>query len=425
MEKHKLRIIPVILIFLAVILGCKDNSTEKAEKEPAEESRYIVEIEAIDYAFKMPSEIKSGWVTFQFINMGKEVHYASIVKHLKDITQEQWSSSPGKEYMEMVGGFIFNGGPGYHSSGMKSEITVYLEPGSYNIFCEVKTAEGIEHRHLGMKKYFRVSEEKSGAPRPKANLTLTLKPIYIEADGSLETGVQTVQIVHTAEQLGLNLVRLNDTSTIKEALKFMDKFSMPTESMLVTGAESTGNPDQDTYKERKSYITVDLEPGDYAWMSQSYSGMGMIREFSVSGNSYTDKHSEYLENEMESIKVELTEQGLQMPEVLEPGRYEFKLDTESFGPDPDSHFVILTRLMEGKTKQDYIAYTKSRGPGVERLPKPDLGLDVPITYPKFEEDQALRVDLRAGKYVIACTNWRWKHQSKHIEKGEVASFEVK
>ncbi len=45
------------------------------------DSSYVVDIIAADYAFGMPSEIPSGWITFRMENMGMEEHLGVINKY--------------------------------------------------------------------------------------------------------------------------------------------------------------------------------------------------------------------------------------------------------------------------------------------------------------------------------------------------------
>lgn len=408
--------------FSITAFGQPSQTSKKPIPDQAEP--YFVDLTAMDYAFAMPSEIKSGWVTLRFNNMGNEIHFAKISRLDNDITREEWASVDSyQSAVEIWGGWTGVGGPGFHSSGMSSEITIYLEPGSYQMFCAIVTPDGKNHRDLGMEKFFIVNGEKSGAPKPDAVYSVTLNPYHIETQGSLGTGTQTVEVNHTGGDLfDVHLVQLNDASTIDETLKFMDDLKEPTEAHFITGAEDPTRAFEGEIPSQKSYLTFDLKPGKYAWMSHEFAEMGMIREFTVSEEEFKEPMPGSTKREYQEVMIELTDDGIELPEMVSVGIHDYKLEMQEV--KPDSHNVILFKLREDKSIEDYKDYVASRDSEGRPLPSPINNYYIEFDSPAVEDGE-VTLNLRPGKYGVACTNWEWDHQSKHIKKGEIASFEVK
>lgn len=106
----------------------------------------------MDYAFAMPEEIPSGWVTFRFENVGQATHYMYIGRRPNGVSRETFVGAVReKEFPphENVGG------PGFHAPGCVSETTVHLEPGDYFVQCAITNEGGQDHYELGMTRHFR------------------------------------------------------------------------------------------------------------------------------------------------------------------------------------------------------------------------------------------------------------------------------
>ncbi len=128
MKSKKLKVLLLFLAGLNLFPGCK-NYAQNQQDETSKTSGYVVEIKVIDYAFQMPSEIKSGWVTFKFDNMGHEMHFAQIFKLPENVIEEgflKFTANPGKEiFQKYIKGYpILIGGPRFHAPGQESEYTI-------------------------------------------------------------------------------------------------------------------------------------------------------------------------------------------------------------------------------------------------------------------------------------------------------------
>lgn len=408
-----------LLIFLAVasqLAGCK-NETEKKTAEVEKELQYVVEVEAIDYDFIMPSEIKSGWVTFDFKNSGQKEHFGMLLKfntpleiedkknYVEERTDENFYKLIGEDSLTVVGG------PGFHTQGQKSKMTLFLEPGDYLMTCNTITAEGTPHYELGMDKFLKVIDKGSDSRAPDHDLELTLTKYIIETEGEIKSGRQTVAIDHAGgDSFDIHLVKLNDTSNIATTLEFMDNITSPSKVIFLGGAE------QKEVK-NKSYITKDFEPGRYAWVSHEYGAMGMIKEFTIpeNGNS-KDLNSSSIVNP-QVVNFWISDNSILVQKILESGPLKFVLNNSS----NEVHKIGLARLKEDKYLQDYKDFIDQwiKEPDIDKIDNPTTGYS---TY--FEEGAELKMNLRPGIYIVFCDaeNSDVKY---HASEGEVASFRVK
>ncbi|AVR44409.1 hypothetical protein C7S20_03570 [Christiangramia fulva] len=405
----------IFLLFLILISGPFTINKLKAQTTHIEKpSPYMVNIKAIDYAFQMPNEIKSGWVTFKFENMGHEMHFAMMLKFKDGVTEEdflKFSADPKKETFEkyIKEPPVAVGGPGFHAPGQESEYTINLEPGNYGIICNTRTKEGVPHRSLGMYKYFKVTKEDSGAERPVADLKLSLEPYVIKADGQLQKGRQTIEVTHAGgDSFDVHLAKLNDTSTIANTIEFFDHLREPSQTLFEGGAEQKE-------VDKKSYVTVDFEPGDYAFLSHEYSALGMYKKFSVPQNDQIALH-DTPENRRE-VEVKVMDNSIKVPNTLKAGPMKFILNDAT----NEDHEIAIGRLENDKDFEDYKEYIKemTRSRNDKNPENPRTGYKI-----YFQETPEINLNLKPGTYVVFCDHVN-PDDHYHISDGELASFEVK
>ena len=150
--------------------------------------------------------------------------------------------------------------------------------------CYVKSPEGVWHNLMGMIQEITVTTEVNEASAPEADVEMTLSNYQIVIEGALVAGSQTVavHVEDTPEGFmphDINLFRLDGETSVDEVVAWMDwmaleGFRAPAPGHSLGGVEhlpagSTG------------YMTVDLAPGRYAWISEGYGAQGVTSEFLV------------------------------------------------------------------------------------------------------------------------------------------------
>jgi len=275
-----------------------------------------VNIVARGLTFEAPDSIPSGWTTFRFANESGMVHFAILERLPEGITLKEQQESVAPVFQEglrqliagqvdsAMGAFgtlpewygkvVFSGGPGLTSPGRVSQTTVRLEPGRYLVECYVKTA-GVFHSYnpepaaYGMVREIIVTDRVSGLVEPTATLRITISTERgIELTGHPVVGAQTVAVHFESQTVHENFVghdvhlaRLPDSADLAGLARWMDwsqpdGLQTPAPVQFLGGAEEmpAGNT---------QYLTVTLEPGRYAWISEvsNPDQKGMLVEFSV------------------------------------------------------------------------------------------------------------------------------------------------
>jgi hypothetical protein len=261
----------------------------------------VVELRAVGMTFEGPSQIPSGWTTFEFVNASSMIHFAMIDVPPAGITAEIFTNPVGQyfqdamdgmnagdqaaveaafgKFPDWIGDLGRHGGPGFLSPGRTGRTTVYLEPGRYILECYVKS-DGVFHTtspgegRLGMSMDLTVTDAKSTAPEPKANVTLTVSNAGIEiADGALEPGSNTIRVDFVEQQQfpsfvgnDVHLMRVDGEDSIRLADAWLDwrtkdGLEDPSPVTFLGGIN-------DMPAGSHGYFTVDLPPGDYAFIAE-------------------------------------------------------------------------------------------------------------------------------------------------------------
>jgi len=243
---------------------------------------YFVDIHQADYAFSMPAEIPSGWITFRAPNHGKEHHVAVFLRLPETVTRSDWQEGLAAfqatgitpEWWDQLGDA---GGTGAVAPGRTALTTIRMEPGLYGVLCGVIAPDGTSHWAHGMQTTFEVTGEPSGAPEPKATIRLSLGAGGFEQEGVVTAGTHTVA-VHFAEQPeathDVHVARLGPDDTVEMAVDLMANPIEPFPLDFIGGAEQ--GPEG-----RTDYFTATFEPGRYAWVCHMHASAGMFREFTV------------------------------------------------------------------------------------------------------------------------------------------------
>ncbi len=243
---------------------------------------YVVEIRQVDYAYSMPPQIPSGWITFRAPNQGREHHVAVFLRLPEGVSRREWHEA--LEALHAAGSqpqwwdeLEDAGGTGAVAPGLAAETTIWMEPGLYGVLCGVIAPDGTSHWAHGMQTTFEVTEETSGALEPNATVRLTLGSDGLQQEGTITAGTHTVA-VYFAEQPerahDVHVARLGTEGTVDMAVALMARPIEPFPFRFIGGAEQ--GPEG-----RTDYFTATFEPGRYAWVCHMHAADGMVEEFTV------------------------------------------------------------------------------------------------------------------------------------------------
>jgi len=294
---------PLLLLFIAasalLLVAC--DKEQQAVTETTEPQPRVVEIRAVGKTFEAPQEIQSGWTTFRFVNASGMTHFAIIDVPPEGITAQVMSDTvmtPFQDAMdgmnagdeaavnaafarfpEWIGNLGRNGGPGILSPGLTGQTTVYLDPGHYILECYVKS-DGVFHStspgegKLGMVADLVVTDSQNNAPEPRSNVTLAVTNTGFEIiDGAIRPGRNTIRVDFLEQQAlpsfvgnDVHLMRVEDEQSIDLADSWMDWRTVnglqdPAPATFLGGIN-------DLPAGSHGYFSVDLEPGDYAFIAE-------------------------------------------------------------------------------------------------------------------------------------------------------------
>ncbi len=301
---------PVLILLILLCISVTLSCVSKKEESKIEDAEHLIDVRAVDFKFEMPAEIPSGWSTFRFKNDGMQEHFLYLYKLPDNKTYDQFLEEAmvpfgtvWYEYIdgdltreeatvklgeEMAGWFftdiIPSGGPALTEPGETAITTVHLEPGTYVAECYVKMPDGSWHIEMGMQQEFTVTQEENNASPPNTDVSLTLSNYELSVEGEFTSGLQTVA-VHIKENPegimlhDINLFRLDDTTNVDEIIRWMDwmdpsQFRAPAPGYSIGGVEHL-------VAGKTGYMTVDLQPGRYALISEMYALNGVSKVFTV------------------------------------------------------------------------------------------------------------------------------------------------
>jgi len=276
----------------------------------------VMDVVARGLTFEAPDEVPAGWTTIRLRNESGMVHFA-LVERLPagyGLAEQQGEIAPvfqaGLDLlasgdlegaMDTFGGLpgwfdegVMQGGPGLTAPGRTSEASVFLTPGTYLLECYVKT-DGVFHSYhpvadsVGMVHEFVVTGVENPSPEPEASVHLSVSSeAGIQMEGGPRAGEQTIA-VHFPDQVvhenfvghDLHLARLSADVAEEDLAAWMD-WTRPGGLETPAPVEFLGGTNE-LPAGQTAYITLDLEPGRYAWVSEVTDPLekGMLRVFVV------------------------------------------------------------------------------------------------------------------------------------------------
>ena len=301
----------LFISLVTVIASCSEKSETKKTKPVSVNlsDKASVDIIAQDFKFQVPDTLPSGWVSIRFHNNGKQTHFFMFNKLPEGRTYQDylnevappfgnvWTAlrDSGISKQEATNRLINSlpkwsadiqtiGGSGLIAPGATSTIALKLIPGNYEMECYVKTPEGVFHGALGMISHVIVSEDSTTLRPPDADIDITLINHTINYEGNITAGdhIVAVHFKDTAPfGMGddVHLVKMDKTTDIAKVAEWMNWMNLhgleaPAPAVFLGGV-------QEMPKGSTEYFKVDLEPGNYAWISESYATAGMLKPFTV------------------------------------------------------------------------------------------------------------------------------------------------
>ena len=307
----------IVYLFISLCINC---ISDKKEAQPSENEMEIekpkqsyIEVITNVMDFQSPDTIPSGWNTFKYINNSTQAHFFLLDKYpdgkrLANTIEEvgppfdegmafimegkmEEAMAEFAKLPEWFGEIVFTGGSGLISPKHTSMTTVKLEPGLYIMECYVKMANGKFHTSMGMAKEIYVTQEDSGFEPPRATNAITISSTEgINFDTPITSGNHIFsvfykdQIVHE-NFVGhdVNLVKIEENANL-EALEAWMNWATPTGLMdpLPEGFVFLGGTN-DAPAGSTQYFEVNLEPGNYAFISEvpNTTSKGLFKQFTV------------------------------------------------------------------------------------------------------------------------------------------------
>ncbi len=291
----------LFVAFVAVLSGCRTEQ-DAPPQNLASAAPNVVELSTADYKFRAPDTITAGWTTFRFANNGDDIHYAHIVRLDSGRTVSELvdayalairTSGPRPAWVKRFGG------PGGAAPGGSSNVTQYLEPGSYVWLCPVEDSSGTPHFSKGEFTTFVVRAAspdvaaQSAAPAASARIRLTDFSFMVEAP--IKAGPHTISVENAGmEPHDLVMLKLAEGKTLEEVRLFLnperarrpDEAAKPRPSfeslVSVAGGVAVIGPGM------KVFFATDLPAGEYvlACMTTAPDGRshiehGMIQQIRV------------------------------------------------------------------------------------------------------------------------------------------------
>ncbi len=327
---------------LSIVVACDQSPTVTPDPPvealrsgpvPASQAQVIEVVarhEGEHYVFDLSDDvIPAGWTTLELDNHSSSTHFvylaqvpdtlADLFRDDRDGMLEYWyenltrpfqffmdtlmedkDADPGDlsgVYPELFPHWfadaVPSGGPGFTGGLVTSRTTLDLGPGYYIVECYVKDAAGDFHSYHGMLALLEVTgAERSRLREPQSSMEINLATGDLRVPESIRPGLHTVA-VHFDDQpaegyahlLGhdVHLIRLDagwDAESTAEWMNWMDPAGLISASGKRGPATFVGGA-QTMVAGQTAYVTVRLEPGDYAWVSEVPADEGMWETFTV------------------------------------------------------------------------------------------------------------------------------------------------
>lgn len=324
----RIRFVSVVFILVALLISCKEQDKKGTNEEMDSKTETIYHSDSPDFSdqgnlvevtstamdFQVSDRIPSGWTTFRYYNKSPMTHFfilrsLPVVEGQQKTVQDQYDETidiydgalkhiiAGKreegfallaEVPSWVGEMVNYGGVGMLSPGETGQTDIYLEPGLYQMECYIKTG-GRFHASLGMYKEIVVNKENSGSSPPHPTLKMNISTGNgFEIEGDIQPGRHVLevyfknQVRENGSGHDVHLVKLSEDSELDELANWMT-WMTPTGMETPAPAGTFLGGVQNLRAGETGYMTVDLTPGDYAWISEgtNLASRYLLQKFTV------------------------------------------------------------------------------------------------------------------------------------------------
>lgn len=315
----------VWLFCLALLFSCETEPVLQDEINSADlgvrKNLNVVDVVTTHMNIEVQSTIPSGWTTFRYDNRSHNPHFVLFDKLPDGKTVEDSKAEVVPVFQEGMdfialgdwdsafeafgklpawsAEIVYTGGTGMLSPNHISEITIYLEPGTYALECYVKNSEGVFHATSGMITGLEVTQDKNDNTEPKATMEVNISAeAGIQFDEKVRPGKHLIKAFFEDQTVyshflghDIHLVKVHENADLDELNSWMNwadpnAFKTPAPK----GVEFLGGMQDLPAMEGKPYSHVGyfdahLKPGTYAFIAEVPDpfSKNMFRVFNVPG----------------------------------------------------------------------------------------------------------------------------------------------
>ena len=250
-----------------------------------------LDVTAVEFQYDAggPVNLAAGEVTITLRNSGQEIHHAQLLRLHDGVTSDDvaaaGSNDPSAAPVLALGDEV--GGPGMVSPGGTAQSTQFLTPGSYLMFCLVRSPSGETHTADGMVAQFDVTSQRAShsVPRPTAELRLTDSGFGLPSPFPRRGVLKVANRGHQPHEVTfLRLPTGRTEAAIQPYLRALQASPLlqPPPPYRAAGGVAAVSPGE------TAIVPVDLKPGTYVAICLVRGGdgrphalHGMIKRFTV------------------------------------------------------------------------------------------------------------------------------------------------
>lgn len=264
----------VVLSMVALVLsacGSSDKSSSDTTKPVSNSTTAAttaasgtggITFVAEDFSYVIPKDVPGGWQQVTLDNQGSEQHQLSVARLADGQDATTVEGQLDKDDLSFLAQATLVGAPDGVASGQKETVTTLLDPGRYIVFCAVPSpSDGKPHFQKGMRSSFTVTKVANQVAQPKTDGTISITPTGYEVPTGF-TGKGTFAVTNAAKfGAEMGILRLAKDATQADVVTFLTGTPTGPPPFTAAGGVSAMAPGS------KAYIDLDLDPGNYVFLS--------------------------------------------------------------------------------------------------------------------------------------------------------------